>query len=74
MHDLKKHEKYVANNLEEVPEGATLRHGLDLPVLRHHRFDILQLLYLKVDFWNTLRYVAPLLDYPIFKHTLPFQV
>ena len=52
MHDLKKHEKYVANNLEEVPEGAALRHGLDLPVLRHHRFDILQLLYtyLKVDF------------------------
>ena len=52
MHELEKHEKCVANNLEEVPEGAALRHGLDLPVLRHHRFDLLQLLYiyLKVDF------------------------
>ena len=51
MHELEKHEKCVANNLEELPEG-TARHGLDLPVLRHHRFDLLQLLnmYLKVDF------------------------
>ena len=74
MHELEKHEKCVANDLEEVPEGAALRHGLDLPVLRHHRFDILQLLYLRVDFWNTLRYVAPLLDYPIFEHAVLFQV
>ena len=52
MHELKKHEKCVANNLEEIPEGAALCHGLDLPVLRHHRFNLLQLLYiyLKVDF------------------------
>ena len=52
MHELEKHEKCVANNLEELPEGTALRHGLDLPVLRHHRFDLLQLLnmYLKVDF------------------------
>ena len=59
MHELEKHEKCVANNLEEVPEGAALRHGLDLPVLRHHRFNLLQLLYiyLKVDFWKILRYM-----------------
>ena len=45
MHELEKHEKCVANNLEELPEGAALCHGLDLPILRHHRFNLLQLLY-----------------------------